>query len=272
MTDYLSIGDKYFVEEHFDEAIKQYSIGIETCETSVLFLHRALTHRKLHNTVKAKEDLNKAIELNPEFEAYYPLFGIEKENFENPVSSSNNEVKPPQNVKLSHSTQDSIRHDFYQSNTTMNICVYAKNVSDVDVTFESSFVSLEFVFNNEVKHLHWNLFDAIVPSESKYRILRTKIELTLKKVKQERWEAIERPQIEELQNVGDKWTKLEELAEKEIDENISSRDAMAKLFENVDPDAQRAMMKSYEESGGTVLSTDWAEVSKGKVKPYESKK
>jgi len=38
-----------------------------------------------------------------------------------------------------------------------------------------------------------------------------------------------------------------------------------KLFKNASPDAQRAMMKSYTESNGTALSTDWAEVSKGKV-------
>ncbi|KXL41607.1 hypothetical protein M433DRAFT_379305 [Acidomyces richmondensis BFW] len=38
-----------------------------------------------------------------------------------------------------------------------------------------------------------------------------------------------------------------------------------KLFKNASPDAQRAMMKSYTESNGTALSTDWSEVSKGKV-------
>ena len=38
-----------------------------------------------------------------------------------------------------------------------------------------------------------------------------------------------------------------------------------KLFKNADPDTQRAMMKSYQESNGTALSTNWAEVGKGKV-------
>ena len=37
------------------------------------------------------------------------------------------------------------------------------------------------------------------------------------------------------------------------------------IFKNSNPDAQRAMMKSYQESNGTVLSTDWSEVSKKKV-------
>jgi suppressor of G2 allele of SKP1 len=38
-----------------------------------------------------------------------------------------------------------------------------------------------------------------------------------------------------------------------------------KLFAGASPETQRAMMKSYQESNGTVLSTNWDEVSKGKV-------
>lgn len=38
-----------------------------------------------------------------------------------------------------------------------------------------------------------------------------------------------------------------------------------KLFAGADPDTQRAMMKSYQESNGTALSTNWSEVGKGKV-------
>ena len=38
-----------------------------------------------------------------------------------------------------------------------------------------------------------------------------------------------------------------------------------KLFKNADPDTRRAMMKSYTESNGTALSTNWAEVKQGKV-------
>ncbi|KAF8473481.1 SGS domain-containing protein [Kalaharituber pfeilii] len=38
-----------------------------------------------------------------------------------------------------------------------------------------------------------------------------------------------------------------------------------KLYKDSDPDTQRAMMKSYIESNGTALSTNWAEVGKKKV-------
>lgn len=38
-----------------------------------------------------------------------------------------------------------------------------------------------------------------------------------------------------------------------------------KLFAGADPDTKRAMMKSYQESNGTALSTNWSEVGKGTV-------
>ncbi|MCJ1313008.1 hypothetical protein MMC25_006684 [Agyrium rufum] len=38
-----------------------------------------------------------------------------------------------------------------------------------------------------------------------------------------------------------------------------------KLFKNADPDTKRAMMKSYQESNGTALSTNWSDVGSKKV-------
>lgn len=44
-----------------------------------------------------------------------------------------------------------------------------------------------------------------------------------------------------------------------------------KLYAGADDDTRRAMMKSYQESGGTALSTDWKDVGKRRVDPVESK-
>ena len=38
-----------------------------------------------------------------------------------------------------------------------------------------------------------------------------------------------------------------------------------KLYAGADPDTRRAMVKSYQESNGTALSTNWSDVSKGHV-------
>lgn len=57
-------------------------------------------------------------------------------------------------------------------------------------------------------------------------------------------------------------------ADSDIEDGGDNVDAFfKKLYSGADPDTQRAMMKSYVESQGTSLSTNWGEVSKGKVEP-----
>lgn len=60
-----------------------------------------------------------------------------------------------------------------------------------------------------------------------------------------------------------------------VDSDYASGDPVdgffKKLYANADPDTRRAMMKSYVESQGTSLSTNWSEVGKGTVEPHQSK-
>lgn len=72
-------------------------------------------------------------------------------------------------------------------------------------------------------------------------------------------------------------TELKKEKEKSLSEdpNVGGDNAVngffQQLFAGADEDTRRAMMKSYSESGGTALSTNWAEVGKGpvEVKPPE---
>ncbi|KAF2673553.1 SGS-domain-containing protein [Microthyrium microscopicum] len=61
------------------------------------------------------------------------------------------------------------------------------------------------------------------------------------------------------------WDKLAD----EIGDDATGGDDVNNFFQSLykgaDPDTQRAMMKSYQESNGTVLSTNWSEVGKGQV-------
>jgi suppressor of G2 allele of SKP1 len=58
------------------------------------------------------------------------------------------------------------------------------------------------------------------------------------------------------------------------DENASDEEGDAvdgffkKLYAGADPETRRAMIKSYTESQGTALSTNWSEVAKGKVEAH----
>jgi suppressor of G2 allele of SKP1 len=53
--------------------------------------------------------------------------------------------------------------------------------------------------------------------------------------------------------------------EDDDDEGDATNSFFKKLYKDASPEVQRAMMKSYTESNGTSLSTNWEEVSKGKV-------
>jgi len=54
----------------------------------------------------------------------------------------------------------------------------------------------------------------------------------------------------------DKWTQLE----KESDEDAGIDALFRKIYADGDENVKRAMLKSFQTSGGTVLSTNWAEV------------
>ncbi|GMF99715.1 unnamed protein product [[Candida] boidinii] len=65
------------------------------------------------------------------------------------------------------------------------------------------------------------------------------------------------------------WSKIDTLdgddGDAETADNQDPDDFFKQLYSNADDDTRRAMMKSYVESNGTALSTDWSEVSKKKV-------
>ncbi|KAM7531343.1 hypothetical protein LguiB_034753 [Lonicera macranthoides] len=184
------------------------------------------------------------------------------------------------------------RHSFYQKPEEVVVTVFAKSVpaKNVAIDFGEQILSVTIDLPGEdVYCFQPRLFGKIVPEKCKYEVLTTKIEIRLVKAEAINWTSLEyskevtvrqnvivpsvvaqRPSYPSSKPRGTNWDKLEaEVKKEEKDEKLDGDAALNKLFgdiyKNADEDMRRAMNKSFVESNGTVLSTNWKDVGAKKV-------
>ena len=63
------------------------------------------------------------------------------------------------------------------------------------------------------------------------------------------------------------WDAIIDEFEKEEEKNQDVNDMFKQIYNSSSEDVRRAMNKSFQESGGTVLSTNWDKVANEKVEP-----
>ncbi|KAM6448198.1 protein SGT1 homolog isoform 1-T1 [Liasis olivaceus] len=183
-----------------------------------------------------------------------------------------------------------IKYDWYQTDSHVIVTIMIKHAKqdDVNVTFSEKELNISLRLSSEENHnLKLHLLHSIVPEQSLFRILSTKIEIKMKKPEALRWGKLEghdgSPDLKQGVPVSNSallypssshytknWDKLVgEIKEEEKNEKLEGDAALNKLFQQIYSDGtdevKRAMNKSFMESGGTVLSTNWSDVGKRKV-------
>uniref|UniRef100_A0A5B7B960 SGT1 n=1 Tax=Davidia involucrata TaxID=16924 RepID=A0A5B7B960_DAVIN len=196
-------------------------------------------------------------------------------------------------MKEMASVQPKYRHTYYQKPEEVVVTIFAKGIpaKNVAVDFGEQILSVTIdVPGENVYHFQSRLFGKIVPDKCRYEVLSTKVEIHLAKAEAINWTSLEYskevtvPQkINVSSDVGSQrptypssklratdWDKLEaQVKNEEKEEKLDGDAALNKLFgdiyKNADEDMRRAMIKSFVESNGTVLSTNWNEVGSKKV-------
>lgn len=168
------------------------------------------------------------------------------------------------------------RYDFYQTDTHVVVSLFVRNqkAEDVHVTIAPQERTSVLTVTMPTTTWHVELSHAVEPTPAQVRVVAPKIELTL--VKAERgvtWprllaaEAASAPTAVSSTAAPRARSKWDELDLSEADDRPPSGSGDAELhaffqqlYANADDDTRRAMVKSFQESGGTALSTNWADV------------
>ncbi|CAL5433972.1 unnamed protein product [Camellia sinensis] len=197
-------------------------------------------------------------------------------------------------VKEFESVKPKYRHSYYQKPEEVVVTIFAKGVpaKNASINFGEQILSVAIDVPGENKyHFQPRLFGKIVPDKCRFEVLSTKIEICLVKAEAINWTSLEyskevavvpqrinvssgpglqRPSYPSSKPRTTDWDKLEaQVKEEEKEEKLDGDAALNKLFgdiyKNADEDMRRAMLKSFVESNGTVLSTNWKEVGSKKV-------
>ncbi|XP_047223808.1 protein SGT1 homolog isoform X1 [Girardinichthys multiradiatus] len=301
-----------FIDEDPQKALEALNEALqEGCDNVEWLCQRAYAQILLKNYSNAVDDAKKAQQLNPSLPLAFMRTGIAEYHLKNYESAHAAFAQGQQlddsdklfevwikrcEEMMGSQTQNSsvtsqtpaappMKHDWYQTESQVIVTVMAKNVpkDGVCVNFTERELSAKIqMASGEDCNLHFHLLHPIVPQQSSFKILTTKVEIKMKKTDAIRWEKLEGEgqesnikhfnpnQYPTSSHYTCKWDKMAlDISEEEKNEKLEGDAALNKLFQQIysdgTDDIRRAMNKSFMESGGTVLSTNWGDVGMRKV-------
>ncbi|XP_036312390.1 protein SGT1 homolog [Pipistrellus kuhlii] len=302
------------IDEDPQAALEELTKALEQKpDDAQYYCQRAYCHILLGNYSDAVADAKKSLEFNPNNPTAMMRKGIceyHKKNYAAALETftegqkldsadadfivwikrcqeAQNELQSTASVSQRNS-QPKIKYDWYQTESQVIITLMIKNVQKNDIKVEFSEKELSALVKlpaEEDYNLNLRLLHSIIPEQSMFKVLSTKIEIKMKKSEAVRWEKLEREEevpkpkqfVADVKNLYPSsslytrnWDKLVgEIKEEEKNEKLEGDAALNKLFQQIYSDGsdevKRAMNKSFMESGGTVLSTNWSDVGKRKV-------
>ncbi|NWX13349.1 SGT1 protein, partial [Aegotheles bennettii] len=270
------------------------------------YCQRAYAHILLQKYADAVADAKKSLELNPNNAVALLRKGLGEYHIKNYASAlesfregqrlDNVDDTFPIWIKRCEETLNVFsplslffcRYDWYQTESQVIVTLMVKNApkDNVSVQFSEKEMNASVTLpSGEDYNLNLVLLHSIVPEQSTFKVLSTKVEIKMKKPEAVRWEKLEgqgdSPKLKQFtpdtqhlypssSHYTRNWDKLVvEIKEEEKNEKLEGDAALNKLFQQIYSDGtdevKRAMNKSFMESGGTVLSTNWSDVGKRKV-------
>jgi len=178
-----------------------------------------------------------------------------------------------------------VKHTWYQNENFVYLTFYQRNLknSDVKVEFKERTLDIAFELPDSTTFVFdIDLCDTIIPDQCRTVINKANVEIKLKKSRPAQWATLQAKPGAFVNPWPDTsgankhaypsssrkkldWDKIE-VEEEKVEGDAALNKVFQDIFANGTEEQRRAMMKSFTESGGTVLSTNWDEVGKAPVK------
>ena len=262
-----------FELDEFESALDAFQAGLKACDPNLIDARKyAMWLRKCEAELEASDDDDDDEEENVPTQAQ-------------PIATA--PLPTNSGLKVVPCT---IKYQYYQTSSHVTITLLAQQIKEEDCTIdirEKTLVVKVRKNDTEMTVISGELYDPVVVEDCKVKHYNSNVDIKLKKKEQFNWNELLKGDL-----IGEKkiipptrrpvqsttstatpyasqrdWNRLEKEMEAELEKDKpEGEEALNKLFAEIygkaTPETRRAMNKSFQTSGGTVLSTNWGDVEK----------